>query len=87
MKGSVRQRGSTFTAYWKTKDLSTGHYKQHSRGGFSGVRAAQRFLSTQLADIERGTFIAVDLKATVEQLFRDHWLPIIRSGAKKGSSS
>ena len=35
MKGSIRKRGDTFTAYWFTTEPGTGKRRQHSKGGFN----------------------------------------------------
>ncbi len=87
MKGSIRQRGATWTCYWKAHDPKDGKYKQYSRGGFTGPRAAQKYLTAKLAEVGAGTFQSMDRKLSVRELFEDHWLPIARSGAKRGSAS
>ncbi|HEY5455714.1 MAG TPA: tyrosine-type recombinase/integrase [Acidothermaceae bacterium] len=89
MKGTIRQRrpGGKFTAYWWETDPKTGKLKQHSQSGFTGIRAAQGFLNTQLAEVAAGKSHTVDRKITLRQLFEDHWLPVARSGAKRGSSA
>ena len=34
MRGFVRKRGKTWTAYWETKDFETGRRRQKSKGGY-----------------------------------------------------
>ncbi len=77
--GTIRQRGSTFTACWFTIDPATGKRQQQSKGGFTSEAEAQRHLTTVLAQVQRGTFRR-DERVTVTQLFEDHWLPVKRSG-------
>jgi hypothetical protein len=36
VRGSIRQRGSTFTAYWFTLDPATGNRVQHTRVASAG---------------------------------------------------
>jgi len=47
MKGFVKQRseGSSWSAYWETKDPATGSRKQHSKAGFKTKTAAQSHLN------------------------------------------
>lgn len=42
MKGSVRQRGNSYTTYWFTTDPATGKRRQHSKGGFLHKEPARR---------------------------------------------
>ncbi len=74
MKGSIRQRGEKWTAYWWTPDPAKGTWKQHSKGGFATKTAAQTYLNATLAKVEAGTWTA-DGKLTVRELLVDHWLP------------
>jgi integrase len=80
--GTIRQRGSTFTACWFTIDPASGKREQQSKGGFSSMDAAQAHLTTVLADVRRGTFHR-DQRVTVKELFEDHWLPVKASEGKR----
>jgi len=78
MKGSIRQRGDSFTAYWSTTDRATGERVQHSKGGFRTKGAAQRHLNVTLPKVDDGSWRA-DRPLTVSQLLTEHWLPAQRS--------
>ena len=85
MKGSVRQRGSTFTAYWFTIDPATGNRRQHSKGGFRIQGDAQRHLNSLLAEVDEGVWRpdeAITVKALLERL----WLPAQRARGLRPSS-
>jgi hypothetical protein len=74
MKGSIRKRGTSYTAYWSTRDTATGKRRQHSRGGFKTQKAAQGHLNTVLAKVEEGTW-RPDSQMTLKTLLTEHWLP------------
>ena len=74
MKGMVRQRGKTWTAYWWTPDPATGTSKQHSKGGFDTKTAAQKHLTATVAKVHAGEW-SPEHKLTVRELLKDHWLP------------
>ena len=78
MKGMVRQRGRTFTAYWWTPDLATGELKQRSKGGFPNKTAARTYLTDTLAKVNNGDWTQ-DQRLTVRELLVDNWLPARRS--------
>lgn len=78
MKGFVRQRGETYTAYWETKDPSDGRRRQHSRGGFRTRTAAQKHLNVAVGAVTTGEW-RPDAPLTVASLLRSHWLPAQRS--------
>jgi integrase len=78
MKGSIRQRGSTYTAYWSTTDPATGKRRQHSKGGFRTRKAAQAHLNGVLGKVEEGSW-RPDQPLTVKELLEAHWLPAQRS--------
>jgi integrase len=80
--GTIRQRGTTFTACWFTIDPASGKREQQSKGGFSSMDAAQAHLTAALADVRRGTFHR-DQRVTVKELFEDHWLPVKASEGKR----
>jgi integrase len=77
MRGSIRQRGSTWTAYWSTVDPATGKRRQHSRGGFRTRREAQRHLHVVLPAVDAGTWTP-DARVTVAKLLED-WLAAKRA--------
>ncbi len=70
MKGSIRKRGNTHTAYWFTVDPATGKRVQHSKGGFRTQGAAQEHLNELLGKVQAGTWTP-DKKITVEQLLKE----------------
>lgn len=74
MTGSIRQRGSTFTAYWFTTDPATGRRLQHTKGGFKTKKAAQAHLNGIIGKVSDGTW-RPDQPLTVRQLLEEHWLP------------
>jgi integrase len=77
MRGSIRQRGVTYTAYWSTIDPGTGKRQQHTKGGFRTQGAAQRHLNGMMPQVDQGAG-RPDRKMTVEQLLVE-WM------AAKGS--
>ena len=84
MKGSIRQRGDTHTAYWFTVDAGTGARKQHSKGGFRTKRAAQEHLNEVLGKVQAGAW-APDKKITVGELLTE-WLAAKRSQGLRATS-
>jgi len=78
MRGSIRQRGDTFTAYWFTSDPATGKRLQHTKGGFRTKGAAQKHLNATVGKVDEGSW-RPDQQATVKQLLEDHWLPAQKS--------
>ncbi len=66
-RGSVRQRGKTFTAYWFVQDDS-GLRHQMSQGGFNNNDAARRFLDTTLAITPSVSSEALPSVMTVEEV-------------------
>jgi integrase len=85
MKGSIRQRGETFTVYWFTSDPGTGKRQQHTKGGFKRKEparppksdSAREFLNSVVGKVQTGEWRA-DRPLTVAQLVKDHWLPAQR---------
>jgi integrase len=72
MRGSVRQRGTTFTAYWSTIDPGTGKRVQHTKGGFRTQGAAQKYLNPILPLVDQGAG-RPDRKMTVKELLTE-WM-------------
>ena len=85
MKGSIIQRGETFTAYWFTNDPATGKRKQHSKGGFRIKGLAQAHLNSILGRVDDGSW-RPDTSMTVKQLLEEHWLPSQASKELRGAS-
>jgi len=77
VRGGTRKRGSTWTAYWWTKDAD-GAWRQHSKGGFTRERDAQSHLNKLLPKLDEGSW-RPDSPMTVKQLLTDHYLPARRS--------
>ncbi len=72
--GSVRQRGTTWTAAWSFADPATGKRVQRSKGGFRLQKEAQAHISTQLAKIGDGSYRdRPDVRWTVADLL-SAWL-------------
>lgn len=84
MKGSIRQRGDTHTAYWFTVDPATGRRKQHSKGGFRTKRAAQEHLNEVLGKVQTGAWTP-DKKMTVGELLTE-WMAAKRSQGLRAST-
>jgi integrase len=78
VRGSIRQRGSTYTSYWDTTDPETGKRVQRSKGGFKTKKAAHAHLNEIMGSVQDGAWNP-DRPITVRQLLEDHWLPAQRS--------
>jgi integrase len=82
VKGSIRKRGTTYTAYWSTTDPATGKRRQHSKGGFklketsskAKGESAREFLNIVMGKVQEGSW-RPDKPLTVKQLLKEHWLP------------
>jgi hypothetical protein len=61
-RGHVRQRGDTFTAYWRVRS-EDGKSKQASKGGFATAKAAEQHLTNILRQIDTGAYVEPDRKA------------------------
>lgn len=85
MRGSIRQRGATHTAYWSTVDPGTGKRKQHSLGGFKTKTAARAHLNTVIGKVQEGSW-RPDTPLTVKDLLESHWLPAKRSEGRKAAT-
>lgn len=82
MKGFIRQRGDTFTAYWEVRRPSDGKRVQHSKGGFSSRTKAQKHLSVVVGKCVTGEW-RPDKVLTVRDLLKEHWLPAQESKGLK----
>lgn len=78
MKGSIRQRGNTYTALWSAADPATGKRHQASQGGFKTKREAQTHLNKMLTAVDDGTFVR-PTKLTLGAFLVDRWLPTLRN--------
>jgi integrase len=72
MRGSIRQRGTTYTAYWSTIDPGTGKRQQHTKGGFRTQGDAQKHLNGVMPLVDQGAG-RPDRKMTAKELLID-WL-------------
>ena len=82
MRGFVRQRGATHTAYWSVTDPATGKRVQHSKGGFRTRREAQAHLNEVVGKVQAGAW-KPDRVLTVRELLETHWLPAQESRGLK----
>jgi len=87
MKGFVKQRseGSSWTAFWETRDPATGKRKQHSKAGFTTKGAAQKHLNVVVGSVTTGDW-RKDEPITVKQLLLEHWFPAQRSRSLRPST-
>jgi integrase len=86
-RGHVRQRGDTFTAYWRTRKEDGGSV-QRSKGGFRTARGAEQHLTKVLRELDTGTYVEPERKArtqTFAQFVRDDWLPAVK-GSRRSST-
>lgn len=84
MRGSVRKRGGTWTAYWFAVEQDTGKRRQHSKGGFQTRSTAESHLNQIVGLIESGTW-SPSSKTTVKSFVEDAWLPSLASAVIGGS--
>ncbi len=70
MRGMVRQRGRTWTAYWWLTDPASGESRQHSKGGFENKTAARDHLTATIAKVHAGEW-APDRKLSVKELWEE----------------
>jgi integrase len=84
MKGSIRKRGGTYTAYWSTNDPSHGKRRQHSKGGFRTKGAAQIYLNELLAQVQSGAW-QKEAQITVQDFIELKWLPSLDAAVSGGS--
>jgi integrase len=88
-RGHVRQRGETFTAYWRARDENGGSV-QRSKGGFATADAADRHLTKVLRDLDTGNYVEPARKQrtqTFALFVRDDWLPAVRSSLRPSTLS
>lgn len=86
MTGSVRKRGTTWTAYWTIRGPE-GQRVQRTKGGFRTKRAAQGHLTTVIGAVQDGTYSEpTDKKITLAAFLHNHWLPAVRSGSTRSGA-
>lgn len=71
-RGTIRKRGSTWTAYWWVE--GPRGTVQRTKGGFGTKRDAQAFLTTTLATVQTGLFTE-PTKLTLGDYLLGRWLP------------
>lgn len=71
---NVRQRGSTFQAYWYKTDPATGKRVQYTKSGFTSRTAAKRYAKSMSVAVQEKRW-QPEAKLTVSQLIHEHWLP------------
>ncbi|MGH9090203.1 MAG: tyrosine-type recombinase/integrase [Acidimicrobiales bacterium] len=94
MRGFIRQRGTTYTAYWSTVEPATGKRRQHTKGGFARKEparppkgdSAREFLNSIVGSVSDGTWRPDARTLTVRGLLEDHWLPAQRSRGLRPST-
>jgi integrase len=69
MKGFVKQRseGSSWTAYWESRDPATGKRRHHAKAGFKTKGAAQKHLNVVVGKVAEGSW-RPDQPITVAEL-------------------
>jgi integrase len=71
--GSIVHRAGKCYAAWSTKDPATGARRQHREGPFVDARAARKFLTKTMGQVDGGTFVPVPRAVTVSEL-PERWL-------------
>jgi hypothetical protein len=80
-RGCIRKRGDTWTALWDIgPDALSGKRRQRSKGGFATKKDAQAFLTTQINELNRGTYVEPSKQKLGEYLLT--WLEGVRVGPK-----
>lgn len=86
-RGHVRQRGESFTAYWRARD-NDGRSVQRTKGGFATAAAAEKHLTKILRDLDTGSYVEPDRKAraqTLAMFVRDDWLPAVKASLRSST--
>jgi integrase len=83
-RGSVRQRGSTWTVVFDER-RTDGRRRQRSKGGFRTRKDAERYLREQLVSLDAGTYMAPH-KLTVATYLAEHWLPAMHARGLRPST-
>jgi integrase len=83
-RGSVRQRGSTWTVVFDER-RTDGWRRQRSKGGFRTRKEAERYLREQLVSLDARTYVAPH-KLTVATYLTEHWLPAMQARGLRPST-
>ena len=83
-RGSVRQRGSTWTVVFD-EPRTDGRRRQRSKGGFRTRKEAERYLREQLVSLDVRTYVAPQ-KLTVANYLVEHWLPALHARGLRPST-
>ncbi len=83
-RGSLRKRGSTWTAYYFTQ--IDGRRVQRAKGGFRTKAEAQSHLNEALAQIQRGEYVE-PVKLTLGQYLMERWLPLMEHSLRPSTLS
>jgi integrase len=83
-RGSVRQRGSTWTVVFDER-RTDGRRRQRSKGGIRTRKDAERYLREQLVSLDAGTYMAPH-KLTVATYLAEHWLPAMHARGLRPST-
>jgi hypothetical protein len=81
MRGSVRKRGGTWTAYWDLPpDPITGKRRQTTKGGFKTRKLAEAHVARVIDQLNSGTYVA-PAKMTLAA-YLAQWLEVQRTRLK-----
>ena len=83
-RGSVRQRGNTWTVVFD-EPRADGRRRQRSKGGFRTRKDAERYLREQLVSLDARTYVA-PRKLTVASYLAEHWLPAMHARGLRPST-
>jgi integrase len=83
-RGSVRQRGSTWTVVFD-EPRAHGRRRQRSKGGFRTRKDAERYLREQLVSLDARTYVP-PRKLTVATYLAEHWLPAMHARGLRPST-
>jgi integrase len=83
-RGSVRQRGTTWTVVLD-EPRADGRRRQRSKGGFRTRKDAERYLREQLVSLDAGTYMAPH-KLTVATYLAEQWLPAMQARGLRPST-
>lgn len=70
--GTVIERPSGWYAQWSSRDPGTGARRVHKRGAFKSEREARKFLTSQIAKVDAGTFVAAPKPKLMTEVL-DSW--------------
>jgi integrase len=96
MRGSIRKRGATWTAYWFVQSPD-GERVQKSKGGFRLKNGrdsehgyedgAQDYLTQVLGELGAGTYTEpADKRITLKSYLTTVWLPAVRTGSTRSGA-